>query len=91
MKAIVSIRTDHTNVYGYITVEPFTDNGLPASRDTLPNRVRDLCDTQYPSCMHIQDKDLEVPAQLLKKLGWTVLDEDGDPFFSTERNQQNEI
>lgn len=80
MKAIVTTRTDNTNVYGYVSVEPMTDNGLPVKEDQLPKRVQAMIHEQYPSEDHAR-KHRDEPAKLLRKLGWTVLNADGDPYF----------
>ena len=92
MKAIVTTRTDHTNVYGYIDVEALNENGTPAPAELLPRKVRAACQYQYPSMSHISNRALDEVARLLKRLGWTILDEDGAPYqFSTYVGQPEHI
>lgn len=81
MRAIVTYKTDETNVYAYLDVQPLTADGRPASVEELPAKIDAMMRDQWPSsgARGLQES-MDEAAAFLAKLGWSVLDGEGDPY-----------
>jgi hypothetical protein len=83
-KVIITCGTDYTNVYGYIQLQVINPDGTQGDYELLPVNIRHEVREQYPSTSHIPDREIIAIAKKLRRLGWEVLNEDCEPYFTKQ-------